>query len=121
VKKYKFSTIDCVQWNPNKGIPLLAVVHEKRCTIIAPHGLYNDELTSATSNLLTEFKSRYIEPTIAPGKKAFTKWIFTEVESEEYKGDIRLHLEFEHILKRMRWHSKGDYFATLADNIQTSS
>ena len=30
-------------------------------------------------------------------------------------------LTFPHVLRRTVWHAKGDFFATLADNVQTAS
>jgi hypothetical protein len=30
-------------------------------------------------------------------------------------------IEFKHLIAKVVWHSKGDYFATMAHNVQTSS
>ena len=51
------------------------------------------------------------------------KWHFLEESKDDDFSlkDVRVSIQFEHILKRFVWHSKGDYFATQADNIQTST
>jgi ribosome biogenesis protein ERB1 len=111
-----------VQWNPNKGVPLLAVIHEKFCSLLAPQGLFSSETSDNLRTLLADFKANHVPPVEVGNKKLVTKWKFEEEGTEEYTSkDLRITLECQHVLKTMRWHSKGDYFSTLADNIQTSS
>lgn len=81
-------------------MPLLAIINETKCTIIAPQNLFNHEITKNTNELMMDFKSKYVEPTVVAGKKLLAKWVFPESDSEEYlKSDVRLTLEFDHIMK----------------------
>lgn len=122
VKRYKFNTIDSVQWNPNVGMPVLAIANEQKVSILAPTKLFDSELDSNLTTLFRDIKQKHYAPTVAEGKKPISVWNFTDPSNEDYRTkDLRVELEFEHIIKWVRWHAKGDYFATLADNIQTSS
>lgn len=96
-------------------MPILAVANEYKITLVVPSKLFNAEITAHVNTLINDFKVKHIEPTIPANKKPLSKWTFPESD------EMRIELEFEHIMKRVVWHTKGDYFATLADNIQTSS
>ena len=103
-------------------MPLLAIVNEYKVSLIAPQKLFNQDTELNLTNLFKELKQKHYAPTVPEGKKPISTWSFIEPSSEEYlSSDLRLELVFEHIIKRVRWHLKGDYFSTLADNIQTSS
>ena len=51
-------------------------------------------------------------------KEKYVKWRF---ENDSCTKAKMLKMDFGKILSRLVWHSKGDYFATMANNIQTSS
>jgi len=46
------------------------------------------------------------------------KWIF---EDDPCLGNRMIRMDFGKVISKVVWHSKGDYFATMANNIQTSS
>ena len=123
-QKYVFEgIIDCVKFNPNKNVLVLAVVTLKRVYIIIPQKLYNKAEKKKTEDLIKEFKRNYI-PIVdsTSNKKPTWKWDFIDETNGEYiQKDARVILEWEYILKKLDWHSKGDYFATLADNVQVST
>ncbi len=50
-------------------------------------------------------------------KEQFWKWTF----SADSYGRKQIKLVFQHIIKTVVWHSKGDYFATMAQNVQSST
>lgn len=122
--KYKFEGIvDCVRFNPNISVLVLSVVNHNHVYMLAPQKLNTREQRRETENLIKEFKNNYI-PIIdtTSNKKSACKWEFVEQSDNDFKErDMRVKLEFEYIIKKIDWHSKGDYFATLADNIQTST
>jgi ribosome biogenesis protein ERB1 len=122
--KYQFEgIIDCVRFNPNPNVLVLAIVNLNHLYIVCPQKLYTRSERRNTQNLLSEFKSNFV-PVIdtTSTKKPACKWEFTdENDRQHFEHDLRVKLEFEHIIKKVDWHSKGDYFATLADNIQTST
>jgi ribosome biogenesis protein ERB1 len=122
--KYKFEgIIDCVRFNPNKSVLVLAIVNLNHVYIIVPQKLYTKHERNETETLMKGFKSNFI-PAIDTtlNKKPTCKWEFLEHSNKDFtERDIRVNMEFEHILKKIDWHAKGDYFATLADSIQTST
>ena len=48
-------------------------------------------------------------------------WTYTNMNTPEYIKGYRVMLAFPHELKEVTWHFKGDYFATLAQRIQSTS
>ncbi|CAI2358858.1 unnamed protein product [Moneuplotes crassus] len=122
--KYKFEGIvDCVRFNPNKSVLILSVVNHNHVYMIMPQKLYTRDERKDTENLIKEFKNNFI-PSVdtSSTKKPPCKWEFLEQSDKDFvERDVRVKLEFEYIIKKIDWHSKGDYFATLADNIQTST
>ena len=46
-------------------------------------------------------------------KEKFVKWTF----AKDYQGNMFIKMKFEHIISKLVWHSKGDYFSTMAHNI----
>lgn len=122
--KYKFEgVIDCVRFNPNPNVCVLAVVNMNHTYILVPQKINTKKQVKETESLIREFKSRFV-PVIdtVSNKVPMAKWNFLENTDEDYlTRDIRVSIQFAHILKKLVWHSKGDYFSTLADNIQTST
>lgn len=51
-------------------------------------------------------------------KEKFVKWQF---EDDSCLKNRMIVMKFQHCISKLVWHSKGDYFATMANNIQTSS
>jgi hypothetical protein len=45
------------------------------------------------------------------------KWDFIN----DTRGVKMIKLTFQNVIKTIVWHSKGDYFATMANNIQSST
>lgn len=121
-QKYTFGgCVDSVEWSPNRNMPVLAVVSEQTVTLIVPRDLFDGEIERDTQKLFNQFRSRYIAPTTSGDKKPACVWTFPDRESTEFKEGRRVVMTFEHLQKRIVWHLKGDYFATLADRVQTSS
>lgn len=51
-------------------------------------------------------------------KEKYVKWRF---ENDNCLSNTMIKMDFGKIISKVVWHSKGDYFSTLAHNIQTSS
>ena len=50
-------------------------------------------------------------------KEMFLKWEYLQDER-----DVKmLRIKFTHVIKSVKWHSKGDYLASMAYNIQSST
>ncbi len=49
-------------------------------------------------------------------KEMFLKWEFPT----DSRGQEMIKLTFNHIMKTVVWHAKGDYFATMIYNLQSS-
>jgi hypothetical protein len=68
---------------------------------------------------MQEWEKQYeIERKASDQKEKYVKWKF---EEDSCLGFKMIKMDFGKIMSRICWHSKGDYFATLAHNIQTSS
>ena len=51
-------------------------------------------------------------------KENLAKWQFAK---DLKKDEIAVTIEFKHIISRLTWHPKGDYFATMASNLQSTN
>jgi|TARA_B110000285_G_C15057926_1_gene580670 ribosome biogenesis protein ERB1 len=68
---------------------------------------------------MDEWEKQYnIDAKASDQKEKYVKWKF---ETDNCLGLKMIKMDFKHIISRICWHSKGDYFATMAHNIQTSS
>ena len=67
---------------------------------------------------MNNWESQYtIDAKASDVKEKFVKWSF----DKDYLGNKMIKLKFNNIISKVVWHSKGDYFATMIHNIQTSS
>jgi ribosome biogenesis protein ERB1 len=95
-QRYTFEgIIDCVRFNPNKNVLVLAVVTLKRVYILIPQKLYSKNDKKKTEELIREFKRGYV-PIVdsTSNKKPTCKWDFIDESKEEYlQKDVRVILE----------------------------
>jgi len=120
VRTYKLpnKVIDCIEWCPNTEFCLLSVANEELVHIIAP-ALYGKEQTSTTESLLSLSKKTYEMELAASDmakKEQFIRWDFSGLDTK-VKGHKMITLHAKHIIARLAWHIKGDYFATMANNV----
>jgi WD40 repeat protein len=61
MRKYKLTNkvVDCVEWNPNKGICMISAANEELVYLIQPQ-LYNTHINTSTATLISETKANYI-------------------------------------------------------------
>ena len=119
LRKYKLENkvIDCVDWCPSKTNSLLAACNEELLYIFHT-ALNSRQCTNATKDLITQIESAYVLDAKAnPEKEKYAKWMFENDSS----GHRSIKMKLGNIVSKVVWHLKGDYFATLLHNIQTSS
>jgi hypothetical protein len=69
--------------------------------------------------LIRESERKYeIEKKASELKEKFVKWTY---EDDSCLGKRLVKMDFSRVISKLVWHSKGDYLATMANNIQTSS
>ena len=109
-----------MQWNPDPTLCLLIVSNEENVLVITPD-LYAKKVNEATRALLLQTKEYYDSDLAAVGKdikEVNVKWTFAK---DLRKDQILITMEFKHIISRLTWHPKGDYFATMAHKIQATT
>jgi ribosome biogenesis protein ERB1 len=119
MRKYKLDNkaVDCVEWCPSKERCILSAVNEEFVYLINPC-LYSSETNEATIKLLEETEKNYkIEVGVNDKKEQFLKWQF----KEDSRGMKMIQIKFDKVIRSVVWHSKGDYFSTMAHNIQSSN
>ena len=119
LRKYKLENkvIDCVGWCPNKNNCLVSATNEEFVYIFAP-GLYTKAQVTETQESLERLEAQYtLDAKASDTKEKFVQWTF----EDDYLGIKSIKMKFKNIISKMVWHSKGDYFATMMHNIQTSS
>jgi len=120
LRKYKLHNpvVDCVEWCPSTKSCLLSIVNEELVYIVQPQ-LYSKSSTEHTTSLIDSCEQQYlIDVKASDQKEKFVKWKFVK---DECIGMKMIQMDFSKIMSKIVWHSKGDYFATMAHNIQTSS
>lgn len=120
VRKYKLgnNVIDCIEWCPIKERCALAVCNEDFVYIINP-ALYSKAVNQGTSEIFEQAEKQYKQEVLLNEKKEqFQSWTFPE--NDGY-GRKMIKITYPHIIKLVVWHSKGDYFATMAHNLQSST
>jgi len=137
VRQYRLpcKVIDNVEWCPSMDYCLLAVANEDQVHLVGPE-LYRRDSNQLTRGVFIEAEKIYkIEAAASDKKEQHCKWNFNlsrpkkgeEAEGEEEKEENKRHphilatMEFKTIISRLSWHSKGDYLATMAFNIQSTS
>ena len=121
VRSYKLpnKVVDCLEWNPDPTLCILAAANEENVHLIAPE-LYSRKVNDATRAVLKQAKHFYEIDLAASGadkKEALVKWEFSDKASEQ----VAVSMTFKHIISRLTWHPKGDYFSSMAHNIQATT
>ena len=117
VRSYKLpnKVVDTVAWCPDSKRCLLAVANEETVHLVAP-GLYSKEHNRATKDMLGAASSVYAVEAAASQKQDCT-WVFPQTSTTEQM----VTLTCKNVISKLAWHPKGDYVATMASNIQSSS
>lgn len=93
-------------------------VANEECVYLFNPKLVSRKQSKETSDYINEIENRYkIDAAANDQKENYAAWKF---ENDDY-GNKMIKIEFKHVIAKVIWHSKGDYFATMAHNIQTSS
>ena len=115
LRKYSLpnKVVDCVAWAPSEHC-LLLVANEDCIHIFAPN-LYSQDMNKATLAVLEGCEKSYALDKAANDKKEqFCKWEW----KKDYKGDTMVTITLKNVISKLVWHSKGDYFASMAHNVQ---
>lgn len=109
---------DAVSWGPTDSpYCLLVVANSDHVHVFAP-ALYSPEVNQATRAMIESSKNTYALDKKANDKKEqFCAWNFTE----DYRGEPMISLHLKNVISKVVWHPKGDYFATMAHNVQMTS
>lgn len=111
--------IDAIEWCPSKKRCLLAVTNDVNVYIFQPK-LYSKQSSEELSDDITKWENQYnLDVKANDQKEKFVQWQF--VEDGLLPGTKAIKMKFQYVISKIVWHSKGDYFATMANNIQTSS
>ncbi|KAL4235262.1 Ribosome biogenesis protein 1 [Mactra antiquata] len=106
--------IQCVAWNPNPAVCLIACVIEKTVIMLNP-GLGDKLQLTNTDNMLKSHQNTEQ----ASDSKVPVSW--SEFEDTDYEDGYRLKLTHGFDVTQVTWHGKGDYFATVMPNAQSRS
>ncbi|XP_077982660.1 ribosome biogenesis protein bop1-B-like [Glandiceps talaboti] len=98
--------VQCVSWCPNTTLTLIAIVVENKVHIVNT-GLGDKLLVSGTDNVIENYEP--IEET--EQKKKLVDWL--TAESDMYDTGFRLTIQHPKSVKEVSWHGRGDYFATV--------
>ena len=114
MRKYSLphKVIDNVAWCPSTESCLLLAANEDNVHVFAP-GLYAQDINESTRNVLRQAKKEYVEDS----KANVCKWIF----KNDHRGEPMITMEFKNVISKLVWHVKGDYFASMAHNVQMTS
>ena len=119
LRRYKLENeiIDKIEWCPSTKHCILSATNDELVYLLQP-GLYGKKVAQATEELLTECERKYnIDATANDQKEKYCKWRF---DKDSY-GKKLLKISFGRCISKVVWHVKGDYFATLANNVQSTS
>ncbi|KAL1114975.1 hypothetical protein AAG570_007798 [Ranatra chinensis] len=97
----------CVAWNPNQSICLVAAVCNKYVMLINP-GLNDHLIVSKTDSV---FKHPISDVSVPDDVKSAVSW--KQSEGTEWENNIRIIIHHFKQVKKVTWHAKGDYFATV--------
>jgi len=117
LKKYRTEkpVNDCLAWSPNKDISLLLVCNEDNLLIFNPN-CYPKEAKLKTKGLLEQMQEAW-KTKADSSKKKEAVWTL----GSDHVNSYAFKIEFDKIIKSVTWHLKGDYFSTMAHNIQSTS
>jgi len=104
--------IDNVAWCPSTESCLLLAANEDNVHVFMP-GLYAQDVNEQTRNMLKTAKKEYVEDT----KSNICKWNF----KNDHRGELMITMDFKNIISKLVWHVKGDYFASMAHNVQQTA
>jgi len=96
-------TVTSVAWNPSTSLPILAATVEEKLLVLNPH--LGDKL------LCTSFDNRVFGFTPEKSdQEPVVKW---SVIPKKDNSCIRLHVVHDKPIRKVEWHAKGDYLATV--------
>jgi len=117
LRKYALpnKVVDNVSWAPSDSpYCLLLCANEEQVHIFAP-ALYSHDVNASTRTAFESCKKSYALDKAANDKKEqFCKWDWLK----DYRGEPMVTLTLKNVVSRLVWHAKGDYFATMAHNVQ---
>ena len=105
--------MDGLAWNPNPEMCLLAVATDHNLFVTTPR-VYNSRRIRETDEYLLKAEKTRQERAKASANpdEAYCKWEFDSGNDHQ-----RIKLSFQHVIFRVQWHAKGEYFATMAYNV----
>lgn len=118
LRKYRFENevTDCIEWCPGR-YDLISVCNDSDLYLIQP-ALGTKQLIASTKEVMAECQRGYeIDAKANDNKEKFCKWRFPD----DGYGRKMLKIEFGRCISQVVWHAKGDYFATMANNVQSTS
>lgn len=78
--------------------------------------LYSKSSSEELSQEFTQWETQYnIDAKANELKEKFVSWSF--VEDGLTPGTKAIKMKFQYVISKLIWHPKGDYFATMANNI----
>ncbi|KAJ8041693.1 Ribosome biogenesis protein bop1 [Holothuria leucospilota] len=105
--------VQCVAWNPNAAVSLVAFSIEDKVHIVNPK-LGDKLITSGTDQLIADYKQPE-EVKTSP----LVEWF--EAEEKKQEEGFRLCLKHFKPVRQVTWHGKGDYFSCVIPTGQNSS
>lgn len=111
--------VHCVAWSPNTNVFALAVA-VGRCAIICnPETYLTDKAVVVRTNALFQKVPDSGDYVVSERVKKAVQWL--QPSTEERAQGYRIVIKHSHNVKQFVWHQKGDYFATLQPDGNTSS
>lgn len=122
VRRFKLPNrvVDALAWCPSTERCLLAVANEETVHFVAP-ALYGRDANQATTEILAAAASTYAIEAAATSKSECT-WDFSDVSAKQGSSThCKVTLTLKNVISKVAWHPKGDYLATMAAGVQTTS
>lgn len=114
VRSYKLpnKVSDLVAWCPREDTCMLAVCNEHMVHLVLPN-LYSKAVNEATQSIVDNAAESYkVDVAASRDKEKVVKWTFNEK---------MVTIEFNEVISKLAWHSKGDFFSTMAHNVQATT
>lgn len=116
----KAGAVHAVEWSPNKDEAMLVALVQGRAYVLAPLALVSPKIATATiTHTNTAFSSSAATTSSANVKHTEIKW--TRPSEGERDRGVLVYVELAGTPKKITWHRKGDYFATVAIEGEYSS